>query len=874
MRKGPKILLTYLILVMFLLILTLPSGAVVYEYDDLGRLTTATYTNGQTLTYTYDAGGNLLSVSLTDNSPPTVSVTDPENNASSIRVDKTITVTFNESVVQGSSFNNITLKNDTNGSSVSYTATISEKTLTIDPTSNLGYGNPYVINIPAGAVKDSKDNTLAADYSFHFNTLDSTAAPVITSTNPSDGAENVSVSTPVHVNFNETVVEDVYFDGINMVDTNNQFVVDCNYNLSGDVLNIVPLNNLNQSVTYSVYIPARAVKNSIGNSLESPYTFNFTTGSTPVTTYPNSDPADGATGVAVNKTIGITFKESIVDNVYGDITISHGSTVVSYTYGVTNATLRLDPVDYLECNTAYTVTIPEGSVKYTDGEGLEDDFVFSFTTAAESADRLYSEESIEDFEKGQLAGVQATGDGLSPIVPTVVNQALIYTNGLTKPAGYSASSTYYQDHPSSAFDGAAHETDTSPTKQNRGMWYSTSGSKTNQWLKVDFTYNTFKITKLRFHSARLSQQTRNPKDCIFQGANDGANWTNIYTFTVAAQIGWQEWEFSNQSSYRYYRLFMQNNWGDSYIGVGELQLFETGYIPTGHRITNPIDLSNLETNRYKMEWGETVPDGTSVNVHTAVTNELACSEQVPLISNTIQEDMCYPNTITGSSYTYIESSIDTKQAFELGAVKFLNSVSGNVTLTIKDVSGNVLRGPVTQNGSGWLRFEFTPLHVNNATRYKLCFNVPNGQHYRTGTNYDGVLWKQVSCIFGGSSYSYTPGISLESVDAFYRLSNYPADRHNDLVIYLDGNPTNAYTRSDNDPRIILFNILPAAGTVVNAEYTGVRNPVNWEDQDTGDPIQSLPTGSMAGKHLWIKQNLDSNIPSVIPELHYVHVDGY
>ena len=37
----------------------------IYTYDDLNRLTSVTYDNGQKVDYTYDAGGNLLSVQST-----------------------------------------------------------------------------------------------------------------------------------------------------------------------------------------------------------------------------------------------------------------------------------------------------------------------------------------------------------------------------------------------------------------------------------------------------------------------------------------------------------------------------------------------------------------------------------------------------------------------------------------------------------------------------------------------------------------------------------------------------------------------------------------------------------------------------------------
>jgi hypothetical protein len=38
------------------------SGQVTYTYDSLGRLKTATYSNGVVITYTYDAAGNRSSV--------------------------------------------------------------------------------------------------------------------------------------------------------------------------------------------------------------------------------------------------------------------------------------------------------------------------------------------------------------------------------------------------------------------------------------------------------------------------------------------------------------------------------------------------------------------------------------------------------------------------------------------------------------------------------------------------------------------------------------------------------------------------------------------------------------------------------------------
>ena len=46
------------------------AGNVTYTYDALGRLHTATYTNGVVITYNYDAAGNRTSVSSGNPSSP------------------------------------------------------------------------------------------------------------------------------------------------------------------------------------------------------------------------------------------------------------------------------------------------------------------------------------------------------------------------------------------------------------------------------------------------------------------------------------------------------------------------------------------------------------------------------------------------------------------------------------------------------------------------------------------------------------------------------------------------------------------------------------------------------------------------------------
>lgn len=161
-----------LITVMFLLLCSVyPARAVVYMYDDLNRLTSVIYDFGQELTYTYDAGGNLLSMEMgEDTTAPTVSSTDPANGATEVPLNKNIAITFSESVVEGVYFDGIAFKDITYNSVVNYTYNIDYNKLILDPVNDLDLSVTYAVYIPAGALGDAAGNLLANDYTLSFTT--------------------------------------------------------------------------------------------------------------------------------------------------------------------------------------------------------------------------------------------------------------------------------------------------------------------------------------------------------------------------------------------------------------------------------------------------------------------------------------------------------------------------------------------------------------------------------------------------------------------------------------------------------------------------------------------------------------------------------
>lgn len=157
----------------------------------------------------------------------------------------------------------------------------------------------------------------------------------------------------------------------------------------------------------------------------------------------------------------------------------------------------------------------------------------------------------------------------------------IDTNGLTKNS-YKASSTFNMDHPSAAFDGvlgfpagandvAIGKTD---TKQNRGIWFSLSGSNKNQWIQVSFNRKR-SVNKIRFYNAYRANNKRNPQDCVLQGSNNGIVFEDIVEFTIPYISESYDLNINKVKGFTTFRLFMKNNYGDPYLGIGELQLFES-----------------------------------------------------------------------------------------------------------------------------------------------------------------------------------------------------------------------------------------------------------------------------------------------------------
>lgn len=90
------------------------------------------------------------------------------------------------------------------------------------------------------------------------------------------------------------------------------------------------------------------------------------------------------------------------------------------------------------------------------------------------------------------------------------------------------------------------------------------------WLRVDLgSNNALKIRKLRFIGIGY---IRNFK---LQGSNNDSTWSDIYTGTGSNNTNWQDYTFTNDTAYRYLRLYIINSYNASeYCYLKELELIE------------------------------------------------------------------------------------------------------------------------------------------------------------------------------------------------------------------------------------------------------------------------------------------------------------
>ncbi len=141
------------------------------------------------------------------------------------------------------------------------------------------------------------------DYTIDFDEL------AILTTDPTDGSSGIAIDSLIVLSFSESVVADVYFEGVSVSGDFGETVVEYTYEFYDNELILTPELSLAKDTNYTVAIPVNAVKGQAGNTFEESYSFSFTTGPAPEVS--STVPSQDATIESGSQSIHIAFNEII-----------------------------------------------------------------------------------------------------------------------------------------------------------------------------------------------------------------------------------------------------------------------------------------------------------------------------------------------------------------------------------------------------------------------------------------------------------------------------------------------------------------------------------------------------------------------------------
>src|SRR5450759_3378425 len=202
--------------------------------------------------------------------PPTVTITDPLNNATGVAANKVVAVTFSEAMTASTiNTTTFTLKQGTTPvtGAVTYTGT----TATFTPAANLAYSKVYTVTVTTGA-KDLAGNALAANTVWSFTT---SGVPTVTSTDPANLGTGMVLNKVVKVTFS-LPMDPSTFTATTFTLKQGSASIAGTVAYAGTTASFTPTNNLLPGTSYTATITT-GVKNVSGFALANDYVWNFTT---------------------------------------------------------------------------------------------------------------------------------------------------------------------------------------------------------------------------------------------------------------------------------------------------------------------------------------------------------------------------------------------------------------------------------------------------------------------------------------------------------------------------------------------------------------------------------------------------------------------
>ena len=304
---------------------------------------------------------------------PKISSTTPLDAAASVALTTKPSVVFDRAMAPLTA-TNFTLKQGTAAVAGTVATSTDGTTATFTPASALAAGQGFTATITAGT-KSAAGGSFAADQSWKFTTAASagTTAPALASTSPTKGATGVALNAKLAAAFNVAMTP---LTGTNFtLKQGTTAVVGTVANSAdGTIAIFAPSANLTAGAAYTATIASAT--SAAGVALAAPYSWSFTAGTAVDNIAPvvnSKNPADTATGVAINTTVSATFSKSMDPQTIttATFTLKQGTTPVlgSVSYGPGTTTAIFTPASALSISITYTAGLSTG-VKDMEGNAL------------------------------------------------------------------------------------------------------------------------------------------------------------------------------------------------------------------------------------------------------------------------------------------------------------------------------------------------------------------------------------------------------------------------------------------------------------------------------------------------------------------------
>ncbi|MEP7125131.1 MAG: ice-binding family protein, partial [Byssovorax sp.] len=264
-----------------------------------------------------------------DTTLPTVSFTSPANQASAVPASAQVSAAFSEAM-NPNTINAATFTLTQGAIPVPGTVTYAGLTATFAPTAPLATKATFTAKI-TNAVKDLSGNALAADYIWTFTTTDviDVTPPLVTFTDPANGAKGVSVDTAVQVAFNEPM-DCATLNAATFTLTNGGLPIPGLVTCTGPTATLTPQSPLSGNPTYTATVTTGA-RDLAGNALAMDHVWSFQTGQAAGESPVNLGAASSYAILAFNTVTNVNNPGTIVT---GNLGISPGAALVGFPPGL------------------------------------------------------------------------------------------------------------------------------------------------------------------------------------------------------------------------------------------------------------------------------------------------------------------------------------------------------------------------------------------------------------------------------------------------------------------------------------------------------------------------------------------------------------